>query len=152
MVWLQDRKERRLQCIPCDSVHTKDSHMPDQQQCIQVSTAAYSAHLCVHIAAGIIHAELFEQLQMAKQKGMSFKAVAEARNESAVLALTRAANFYYLVAEQRVLEARKQLGNTIRRQALQDELEKLHPGMSVHRAVALVLKPPEFFTATEVGT
>jgi 3-methyladenine DNA glycosylase Tag len=107
----------------------------------------------VHNAcAGIIHAELFEQLQMAKQKGMSFKAVAEARNESAVLALTRAANLYYLVAEQRVLEGRRQLGNIWRRAQLVKELKKLHPRLSAWDAVAHVLKPPEFFTATEVGT
>ena len=91
---------------------------------------------------------------MAKQKGMSFKAVAESRNESAVLALTRAANLYYLVAEQRVQQAWKQLGshNMFRRTKLVQELKKLHPDMSAHAAVSQVLSPPAFFTATEVGT
>lgn len=96
---------------------------------------------------------------MAKQKGMSFKAVAESRNESAVLALTRSANLYYQVAQQRVQEARKQLSRCnpaahFRPQgtALQQELSRLYPGMSIHAAVAQALKPPEFFTATEVGS
>ena len=85
---------------------------------------------------------------MAKQKGMSFKAVAESRNESAVLALTRSANLYYQVAQQRVQEARKQLSRCNPAAHFRPQ----YPGMSIHAAVAQALKPPEFFTATEVGS
>ena len=102
--------------------------------------------LCVY--AGIVHADLYDTIRIAKDDGMSFQAIATNRNELVNNMMLRNNMQYLAVAQKRLAVAKAVATATqqadLRREGLLQELAKFYPGLALDAALAKALEPAPF--------
>lgn len=93
--------------------------------------------------AGIVEADLYSSIRIAKDDGMSFQAIAANRNEQVHVMMMRQHVQYMTVARKRVEIARRELSG-VQRGALVQVLAKFYPGMAPAEALTKALEPAPF--------